>query len=154
MHHHTQLSFVDKFRWVSPLHYLKKTDSRTLFFFGACCKWGAISTLLLRCHVAILHRTVTWRPLFKPRVSLLSTYWQSSCVSNFYRTFKVFMLTLPRIYFPPSPPPNHHRSLNLFVLYITLTMLTWRIWWAPNNARRWQAGFNSAFKGLSTLSVN
>jgi hypothetical protein len=25
----------------------------------------------------------------------------------------------------------------------------WRIWWAPNNASRWQMGFNSVFKGLS-----
>jgi len=33
-------------------------------------------------------------------------------------------------------------------------MLTWKIWWAPNNASRWQMGFNSAFKGLSiTYSV-
>jgi hypothetical protein len=24
----------------------------------------------------------------------------------------------------------------------------WRIWSAPNNASRWQMGFNSAFKGL------
>jgi len=31
---------------------------------------------------------------------------------------------------------------------LTLTLLTWRIWWAPNNASRWQMGFNSAFKGL------
>jgi len=27
-------------------------------------------------------------------------------------------------------------------------MLTWRIWWAPNNASRWQIRFNSEFKGL------
>jgi len=40
MHHHTELSFVDEFPWVSPLHYLKKTDDRTLFFVGACCKRG------------------------------------------------------------------------------------------------------------------
>ena len=39
MHHRTELSFVNEFRWVSPLHY-KKTDDRTLFFFGACCKRG------------------------------------------------------------------------------------------------------------------
>ena len=25
----------------------------------------------------------------------------------------------------------------------------WRIWWARNNASRWQVGFNSAFKGLN-----
>jgi len=34
--------------------------------------------------------------------------------------------------------------------YLTLILLTWRIWWAPNNASRWQMGFNSAFKGLKT----
>jgi len=31
---------------------------------------------------------------------------------------------------------------------LTLTLLTWRICWAANNASRWQMGFNSAFKGL------
>jgi hypothetical protein len=30
----------------------------------------------------------------------------------------------------------------------TLILLTWRIWWAPNNASKGQMGFNSAFKGL------
>ena len=32
---------------------------------------------------------------------------------------------------------------------LTLNPLTWKIWWAPNNASRWQVGFNSAFKGLT-----
>jgi len=27
---------------------------------------------------------------------------------------------------------------------LTLILLAWRIWWAPNNARKWQMGFNSA----------
>ena len=31
---------------------------------------------------------------------------------------------------------------------INFYMLTWRIWWAPNNASGWQMGFNSALKGL------
>jgi len=31
---------------------------------------------------------------------------------------------------------------------LTLILLTWRIWRAPNNASRWQMGFNSALKGL------
>ena len=31
---------------------------------------------------------------------------------------------------------------------LTLNPLTWKIWRAPNNARIWQMGFNSAFKGL------
>ena len=34
---------------------------------------------------------------------------------------------------------------------LTLNPLTWKIWWAPNNASRWQMGFNSAFKGLIPL---
>jgi len=33
-------------------------------------------------------------------------------------------------------------------LQLTLILLTWRIWRAPNNASKWQMGFNSAFKGL------
>ena len=34
-------------------------------------------------------------------------------------------------------------------VHLTLNTLTWRIWWVPNNASRWQMGFNSAFKGLN-----
>ena len=40
-----------------------------------------------------------------------------------------------------------HPSLDL-----TLSPLTWKIWWAPNNASRWQIGFTSACKGL-TISM-
>ena len=35
---------------------------------------------------------------------------------------------------------------------LTFILLTWRIWWAPNNVSKWQMGFNSAFKGLRLLS--
>ena len=41
---------------------------------------------------------------------------------------------------------------NLYVLptcCLTLILLTWRTWWAPNNTSKWQMGFNLAFKGLS-----
>ena len=31
---------------------------------------------------------------------------------------------------------------------LTLILLTWRKWWAPDNASKLQMGFNSAFKGL------
>ena len=39
-----------------------------------------------------------------------------------------------------------------FMVYLTLILLTWRIWWAPNNSSKWQMGFTSnlAFKGLMT----
>jgi len=39
-------------------------------------------------------------------------------------------------------------SQNIQCLVLTLILLTWRIWWAPNNASRWQTGFNSAIKWL------
>ena len=54
----------------------------------------------------------------------------------------------------------NHRQQQLYLLsrpmcmtlgyngILTLILLTWRIWWTPNNASRWQMGFNSAFKWL------
>jgi len=36
----------------------------------------------------------------------------------------------------------------MFMEYLTLKSVTCKIWRAPNNASRWQMGFNSAFKGL------
>ena len=46
--------------------------------------------------------------------------------------------------------PIIRKILKQIYLYtiLTLILLTWRIGWAPNNASRWQMGFNSAFKGL------
>jgi hypothetical protein len=57
--------------------------------------------------------------------------------------------------------PKFYYYIHDFVIYqisdefttytlprLTLSPLTWRIWWAPNNASRWQMGFNLAFKGL------
>jgi hypothetical protein len=35
-----------------------------------------------------------------------------------------------------------------FFLLLSLTLLTWKIGWAPNNASRWEMGFNSVFKEL------
>jgi hypothetical protein len=40
---------------------------------------------------------------------------------------------------------------SLRVNDLTLILLTWRKWWAPNNASKWQMGFNSGFKGLSII---
>jgi hypothetical protein len=39
---------------------------------------------------------------------------------------------------------------ELFIQIVSLTLipLMWRMWWGPNNASRWQMGFNAAFKGL------
>jgi len=56
---------------------------------------------------------------------------------------------------PLSPNSLSHSTFNLtwILLKLTLILLTWRIWWAPNNAGKWHTGFNSAFKGLMYFKV-
>jgi hypothetical protein len=36
---------------------------------------------------------------------------------------------------------------------LTLILLTWKIWWDPNNASKWQTVLNSAFEGLTFLTT-
>ena len=42
-------------------------------------------------------------------------------------------------------------TLSSHNLGLTLILLMWRIWWAPNNANKWQMGFNSTFKALNVF---
>ena len=44
-------------------------------------------------------------------------------------------------------PALAHIFTRNYLHLLTLILLTWRIWWAPNDANKWQMGFNSAFKG-------
>jgi len=46
---------------------------------------------------------------------------------------------------------NIYCHFLFLMVYLTLILLTWRIWWASNNASKWQMGFNQAFKGLNHL---
>jgi hypothetical protein len=41
------------------------------------------------------------------------------------------------------------RWCRLLSAQLTLILLTWKIWWARNNAIKWQIGFSSVFKGLN-----
>ena len=64
-------------RWISmgfTPSLLKKRITDRCSSLVHVASGAAIFTLLLRHHVAFLHRTTTCRPLFKPSVSLLSTY--------------------------------------------------------------------------------
>ena len=38
-------------------------------------------------------------------------------------------------------------------LGLTIYLITWRMWWAKNNASKAQMGFNSAFKGLKKCTA-
>jgi len=53
------------------------------------------------------------------------------------------------IYSNKSTNQMHH-SLRVIACRLTLILLTWRKWWAPNNASKQQMGFNSEFKALNT----
>ena len=48
--------------------------------------------------------------------------------------------------------PSSRQRKDVSCCWLTLILLTWRIWWVPNNVNRWQMGFNSAFEGLKSLS--
>jgi hypothetical protein len=64
------------------------------------------------------------------------------------RSFKLS----PSLRFPIHnlPIAPHSAVLRLYnVAQLTLILLTWNIGWAPNNASKWQMGFNLAFKGLN-----
>jgi len=68
------------------------------------------------------------------------TVWRSTCSSNYLKLQAIQSKRLRVI-------GNHTRRTPTSYLHniLTLILLTWRIWWAPNNASRWQMGFNSAF---------
>jgi hypothetical protein len=48
---------------------------------------------------------------------------------------------------------NSLKTSPILKIYLNPYPLTWKIWWAPNNASKWQMGFNSAFKGLILLLI-
>jgi len=56
---------------------------------------------------------------------------------------------------PNLIPPPQKKVLVSCIQYacLTLILLMWRIQWAPNNASKWQMGFNSAFKGLNIITI-
>ena len=72
--------------------------------------------------------------------SSLRSEWKSGQSGDHGRVV-VYLWSLPDNY------ENLKRKSTLLAL--TLSLLMWKIWWAPNNASRLQVGFNSAFKGLS-----
>ena len=53
------------------------------------------------------------------------------------------------LYVIDCSPTSFTVFASRLMLTLTLILLTWRIWRAPNNASKWQMGFNLAFKGLT-----
>jgi len=85
-----------------------------------------------------------------PICSLVSLVGVLTSVSNY---------TLSLAFSLPELDANSQTGLIVVLLcdllysyvLLTLYLLTCRIWWAPNNANRWQMGFNSVFDELINL---
>jgi hypothetical protein len=94
---------------------------------------------------------ITWRGVF---CQLQTNELQKAVlkVSKIKHLFPRFCCLIAWSYFCTALLPQFLNSLCSFQrekLNLTLILLKWRIWWAPNNASRCQMGFNLAFKGLN-----
>ena len=99
MHHYTERSFVDEFRWVSSPQY-KKTEDKELFFFGAYCKRGrhlyANATQSCFIPTSYCHLSATLQT-----ISIIVVNLQDNRVCfEFLSHFEGFHLTLSRIISP------------------------------------------------------
>jgi hypothetical protein len=77
-------------------------------------------------------------------MNISSTTTRAACPAHFV------LYSITRIVFAAE-----YKSWNLvmqvfFQSWLNLNLLTWRIWRAPNSARKWQMWFNPAFKGLTS----
>ena len=91
MHHHTEHSFVDEFRWVSTLHYLKNEWQNAVPLW---CMSQAGPPFLHYCCAVMLNSCIVLPPVghsSNHEYHCCQLTRQSSGVSNFYRTFKVFI---------------------------------------------------------------
>ena len=91
MHLHTELSFVDEFWWVSPLHYLKNGWQNAVLLW---CMLQAGPPPLHYYYAIVLHSCIVLPPVghsSNREYHCCQLTGQLSCVSNFYRTFKVFI---------------------------------------------------------------
>jgi len=70
------------------------------------------------------------------------------CFKIFYCSSKLILIQYTLLFHVRRRLFQYSWHCNTHVPSLTLSPLTWRIWWAPNNASRWQMGFNSAFKAL------
>jgi len=117
-------------RWVRfiignfPKEFVKKTKTHILCVITCIPKTGAVCEMM-------------WKNTVKPDRPQMRTQQYNTahelrmlCSYGYRHTF---------------------RLLNAYCCFIIL--LTWRKWWAPNNASKWQMGFNSAFKGLISSDI-
>ena len=105
MHHHTELPFVDEFRWVSPLHFVKNEGQNVVPLW---CMLQVGPPFLHYCCAVVLRSSIVLPPVgdsSNHEYHCCQHTGQSSGVSNFYHTFKVFIwLTYLKCSYPCLEP--------------------------------------------------
>ena len=85
---------------------------------------------------------VTYPSHSAPAPTSVSSF--STCVCCIIYCSDPTMSYLHNIFIFPYP---------LKIWELTLNLLTWSIWWAPNNGSKGQMGFNLAFEGLMAVRL-
>ena len=97
MRHLSELSFFDKFRWVSLFHYIKNRWQNAILL------WYMLQARPPFLHyycTGVLHSCIVLPPVVHSsnhRYHCCQLTRQFKCVWNFYSTFKNFHLSLPRL---------------------------------------------------------
>ena len=92
-----------------------------------------------------LSNTIIAIPYLRYSIAVLICFTFKVIIKRHY-SFKGLML--PCIWRERERSMNYSLQKFKSPATLTLTLLTWTIWWAPTSARKWRMGFNSAFKGL------
>jgi hypothetical protein len=120
----------------------------TLFFCGACCKQGRhlyTATAPLFCIPAsYCHLSATLETL---SITVVNVTRQSSCVSNFYRTFKVFIWLFP--IYVPCACKNIILSIKIFFLTFWIFILKFEF----NSVCQWETLKNLNMKVPENVTV-
>jgi hypothetical protein len=91
MHHHTELPFVNKFWWDSPHHFLKNEWQNAV---PHLCMLRVGLPYLHYCCAVMLRSSIILPPVghsSNHKYHCCQLTGQSSSISNFYHTFKVFI---------------------------------------------------------------
>jgi hypothetical protein len=130
-----ELSFVDEFRWVSPLHCLKNRWQNAVLLW--CMLQAGPPSLHYYCAV-VLHSCIVLPPVnhsSNHQYHCCHLRKQSSCGSNFYRTFTVFIwLSLVTESFSAfhiyrsghlQPLRTSSQKISIYYLLIRLSLYNW-----------------------------
>jgi len=150
------LEFMDKVHILIP-----KTDFFfTLYEYKHFIAYLHNIPLFILSHFIPVYIMILQDPFYNYSLNYLYIYKYASWGFQNKIVYAYFLMPCIHIICPPNLCTLiKHRMVSKYaenntndqLLYLTLILLTWRKWWAPNNASKQQMGFNSAFKGLNDI---